>query len=53
MGSSRSPQFWLSLYLVATEYFWVVVAIAYCGFGYGDTLFMISSLLSVYYYRSC
>jgi hypothetical protein len=45
MGSNRLLQFWLSLYLVATEYFWVVLAIAYCGFGYGDTLFMISSLL--------
>jgi hypothetical protein len=50
MGSNRLPQFWLSLYLVATEYFWIVLVIAYCGFGYGDTLFMISSLLSVYYY---
>jgi hypothetical protein len=53
MGSNRLPQFWLSLYLVANEYFWVVHAIAYCGFGYGDTLFMISYLLSVYYYCSC
>jgi hypothetical protein len=53
MGSNRLPQFWLSLYRVATEYFWVVLAIAYCGFGYGDTLFMITSLLSVYYYYSC
>jgi hypothetical protein len=53
MGSNRLPQFWLSLYLVATEYFLVVLAIAYCGFGYGDTLFMISSLLSIYYYYSC
>jgi hypothetical protein len=53
MGSNRLPQFWLSLYLVATGYFWVVLAIAYCGFGYGDTLFMITLLLSVYYYCSC
>jgi hypothetical protein len=52
MGSNRLLQFWLSLYLVTTEYFWVVLAIAYCGFGYGDTLFMLSSLLSVYYYCS-
>jgi hypothetical protein len=53
MGSNRLPQFWLSLYLVATEYFWVVLAIAYCGFGYGDTLFMVTLLLSAYYYCSC
>jgi hypothetical protein len=53
MGSNMLPQFWLSLYLVATEYFWVAHAIAYCGFGYGDTLFMITLLLSVYYYCSC
>jgi hypothetical protein len=26
--------------------FWVVLAIAYCGFGYEDTLFMITFLLS-------
>jgi hypothetical protein len=42
MGSNRLPQFWLSLYLVGTEYIWVVLVIAYCGFGYGDTLFMIT-----------
>jgi hypothetical protein len=36
----------------ATEYFWVVLAIAYCGFGYGDTLFITTLLLSVYYYYS-
>jgi hypothetical protein len=53
MGSNRLPQFWLSLYLVATEYFWVVLAIALCGFGYGDTLFIITLLLSFYYYCSC
>jgi hypothetical protein len=53
MGSNRLPQFWLSLYIVTTEYFRVVLDIAYCGFGYGDTLFMLSSLLSVYYYCSC
>jgi hypothetical protein len=53
MGSNRLPEFWLSLYLVAAEYFWVVLAIAYCGFGSRDTLFMITFLLSVYYYFSC
>jgi hypothetical protein len=53
MGSNRLPQFWLSLYRVATAYFWVVFVIAYCGFGYGDTLFMVTLLLSVYYYCSC
>jgi hypothetical protein len=53
MGSNRLPQFWLSLYLVATEYFWVVHAIAICGFGYRDTLFIITLLLSFYYYYSC
>jgi hypothetical protein len=46
MGSNRLPQFWLSLYLVATEYFWVVLAIALCGFGYEDTLFIITLLFS-------
>jgi hypothetical protein len=45
MGSNRLPQFWLSLYLVLPlKYFWVVLAIALCGFGYGDTLFMITLL---------
>jgi hypothetical protein len=54
MGSNRLPQFWLSLYLVLPlKYFWVVLAIALCGFGYGDTLFMIILLLFVYYYCSC
>jgi hypothetical protein len=53
MGSNRLPQFWLTLYLVGTEYFLVVLAIAYCGFGYGDTLFMITLLLYAYYYCSC
>jgi hypothetical protein len=33
MGTNRLPQFWQSLYLIATEYFWVVLAIAYCGLG--------------------
>jgi hypothetical protein len=43
MESIRSPQFWLSLYLVLPlKYFWVVLAIALCGFGYGDTLFMVT-----------
>jgi hypothetical protein len=46
MGSNRLPQFWLSLYLVATEYFWVVLAIALCGFEYKDTLFIITLLFS-------
>jgi hypothetical protein len=54
MGFNRLPQFWLSLYLVLPlKYFWVVLAIAYCGFWYEDTLFMITLLLSVYYYYSC
>jgi hypothetical protein len=54
MGSFRSPQFWLSLYLILPlKYFWVVLAIALYGFGYGDTLFMISSLLFVHCYCSC
>jgi hypothetical protein len=54
MGSNRLPQFWLSLYLVLPlKYFWVVLAIALCDFGYGDTLFMITLLLSVYYNCSC
>jgi hypothetical protein len=54
MGSNRLPKFWLSLYLVLPlKYFWVVLAIALCGFGYGDTLFMITLLLSFYYYCSC
>jgi hypothetical protein len=47
MGSNRLPQFWLSLYLVLPlKYFCVVLAFALCGFGYGDTLFMITLLLS-------
>jgi hypothetical protein len=51
MGSFWLPQFWLPLYLVLPlKYFWVVLAISYCGFGYGDTLFMITLLLFVYYY---
>jgi hypothetical protein len=38
----------------ATEYFWIVLAIALCGFGYGETLFMITLLLLYfYYYGSC
>jgi hypothetical protein len=54
MGSNRLPQFWLSLYLVLPlKYFWVVLAITLCGFGHGDTLFMITLLLFVYYYCSC
>jgi hypothetical protein len=54
MGSNRLLQFWLSLYLVLPlKYFWVVLAIALYGFGYGDTLFMITLLLSFYYYCSC
>ena len=54
MGSNRLPQFWLSLYLVLPlKYFWAVLAIAFYGFGYGDTLFMIKLLLFVYYYCSC
>jgi hypothetical protein len=54
MGSNRLPQFWLSLYLVLPlKYFGVVLAIALCGFGYGDTLFMITFLFSIYYYCSC
>jgi hypothetical protein len=50
MGSNRLPQF-LVIFIpcFATEYFWVVLAIPYCGFRYGDTLFMIALLLSVYY----
>jgi hypothetical protein len=37
MGSNRLPQFWLSLYLVLPlNNFWVVYAIALCGFGYRD-----------------
>jgi hypothetical protein len=47
MGSNRLPQFWLSLYIVLPlKYFWVVLVISLCGFGYGDTLFMITLLLS-------
>jgi hypothetical protein len=54
MGSNRLPQFWLSLYLVLPhKYFWAILAIALCGFGYGDTLFMITLLFSIYYYYSC
>jgi hypothetical protein len=54
MGSNRLPQFWLSLYLVVPlKYFWIVLAIASCGFRYGDTLLMITLLLSFYYYCSC
>jgi hypothetical protein len=50
MGSNRLPQFWLSLYLVLSlKCFWVVLAIALCGFGYGDTLFVITLLLSFIY----
>jgi hypothetical protein len=41
---------WLSLYLVYHWTFWVVLASALCGFGYEDTLFMITLLLSVYYF---
>jgi hypothetical protein len=53
MGPNRLPQFWLSLYLVLPlNIFWVVLAIAYYGFGYGDTLFITTLLLSVYYYCS-
>jgi hypothetical protein len=53
MGHNRLPQFWLSLYLVLPlNIFWVVLAIAYYGFGYGDTLFITTLLLSVYYYCS-
>jgi hypothetical protein len=54
MGSNRLPQFLVIFKpCFATEYFWVVLAITYCGFGYGDTLFMITLLLSIYYYCSC
>jgi hypothetical protein len=54
MGSFRLPQLWLSLYLVLPlKYFWLVLAIALYGFGYGDTIFMITLLLSIYYYCSC
>jgi hypothetical protein len=53
MGSNGLLQFWLSSYLVATEYFWIVLAIALCRFGYGDILFMITLLFSIYYYCSC
>jgi hypothetical protein len=54
MGSNRLPQFCLSLYLaLPQDIFWVGLAIAFCGFGYGDTLVMITLLLSVYYYCSC
>jgi hypothetical protein len=54
MGSNRLLQFLLSLYLVLPlKYFWVVLAIALCGFGYADTLFMITLLIFVYYHCSC
>ena len=43
MGSNRLLQFWLSPYLVATEYFWVVLAIAYYGFGINISLYPYSS----------
>jgi hypothetical protein len=53
MGPNRLPYIWISLYLVSPLIlllnFWVVHASAICGFGYGDTLFMITLLLSIYY----
>jgi hypothetical protein len=37
MRSNKLPQFWLSLYLVLPlNIFWVVYAIALCGFVYED-----------------
>jgi hypothetical protein len=47
------PSFGYLYTLFATEYFWLVLAIAYYGFVYGDTLFMIKLLFSIYYYCSC
>jgi hypothetical protein len=48
MGPFRLPEFDY-LYTLIPLNFLVVLAIALCGFGYGDTLFMITLLLSVYY----
>jgi hypothetical protein len=53
MGSNRLPSFGYLYTLFITKHFWVVLAIALCGFGYEDTLFMITLLLSFYYYCSC
>jgi hypothetical protein len=41
MGPNRLPQFDYLYTLITTGLLWVVLAIALCGFGYGDTLFMI------------
>jgi hypothetical protein len=46
MGPNRLPLFGYVYTLFTTE-FWVVPAIALCGFGYGDTHY----LLSYFYYQ--
>jgi hypothetical protein len=42
MGPNRLPQFDYLYTLITTGLFWVVLVIALCGFGFGDTLFMIT-----------
>jgi hypothetical protein len=51
MGPNRLPSMAIFIPCLPLNS-WVVPAIAICGFGYGDTLFMITLLLLVVIYCS-